>query len=80
LGRKRNVPLGPRIIDLDILAYGNRIIAQPELQVPHRFLPERRFALIPLLEIMQHWKHPALGITAATMLERCTDRGIVQRL
>jgi len=50
------------------------------LQIPHRLLPERRFALIPLREVWPEWKHPELGTNAAQMLRNCTDRGMVERL
>lgn len=80
MGRTRDIPLGPRVIDLDILVYGNRIIQHPDLQVPHCFLPERRFALIPLMEVWPGWKHPESGGTAAQLLSICQDQGKVMRL
>jgi len=80
MGRTRDIPLGPRVIDLDILVYGQRLIKAPELQVPHRYLPERRFALIPLMEIWPDWKHPELGSNAVEMLKTCKDQGKVIRL
>lgn len=80
MGRIREIRMGPRVIDLDILVYGNRIIKHPTLQVPHRFLPERRFALIPLMEVWSGWKHPELGGSAAQLLSICEDQGKVIRL
>ena len=80
MGRIREIPLGPRVIDLDILVYGNRIINNQALQVPHRFLPERRFALIPLMEVWSNWQHPELGLSAAQLLNICKDLGKVFRL
>lgn len=53
LGRlKRHIPSGPRTIDLDILFYGNNIIRQKELKVPHPKILERDFVLKPLLEVI----------------------------
>lgn len=42
---------GPRVVDLDILLYGNEKVSEPDLEIPHARLKERRFALVPLLEI-----------------------------
>jgi 2-amino-4-hydroxy-6-hydroxymethyldihydropteridine diphosphokinase len=51
-GRTRGVPNGPRTLDLDILLWGDRTIHEPGLDVPHPRLEERRFALDPLLELI----------------------------
>lgn len=53
LGRNRNaeIPKGPRIIDIDILLFGDRIVGEPELRVPHPRMTQRRFVLEPLLEL-----------------------------
>jgi len=51
LGRERAVKFGPRIIDLDILLYGDRIIAQSDLEIPHPRMREREFVMEPLREI-----------------------------
>lgn len=58
LGRKRTVPKGPRVIDIDILLYGNFVIETAQLQIPHPRLPERRFVLEPLLELAPDLRHP----------------------
>jgi dihydroneopterin aldolase/2-amino-4-hydroxy-6-hydroxymethyldihydropteridine diphosphokinase len=52
LGRRKTVRYGPRVIDLDILFYGNKIIARKELKVPHPKIFEREFVIRPLLEII----------------------------
>ncbi len=51
LGRERTVRFGPRIIDLDILLYGDKIISQPDLEIPHPKMREREFVMEPLREI-----------------------------
>jgi 2-amino-4-hydroxy-6-hydroxymethyldihydropteridine diphosphokinase len=51
LGRVREVKWGPRIIDIDILTYGNIKIDTPSLTLPHPYLAERAFVLVPLAEI-----------------------------
>jgi len=49
-----------RTIDIDILIYGNQIIKTPNLKVPHPELPNRNFALIPLMELLPEFEHPEL--------------------
>lgn len=59
-GRTRRTRWGPRTVDLDILLYGDVVIHQPGLQVPHPHLHERAFVLIPLCDLNPHLKHPVL--------------------
>ncbi len=61
MGRIRNVPLGPRIIDLDILLIDDLVIDSEQLTVPHPRLHERKFALAPILEIDASATHPRFG-------------------
>ncbi|OWY72720.1 2-amino-4-hydroxy-6-hydroxymethyldihydropteridine diphosphokinase [cyanobacterium TDX16] len=63
LGRKREVPWGPRSIDLDILVFADEIRSDPELMIPHPLLHERRFVLEPLAEIAPDLVHPTLDQT-----------------
>jgi pantoate--beta-alanine ligase len=58
LGRERRERWGPRTIDLDLLLYGDKVIAQTTVTVPHPRMHERRFVLEPAVEIAGHWKHP----------------------
>ncbi|MDR9756398.1 MAG: 2-amino-4-hydroxy-6-hydroxymethyldihydropteridine diphosphokinase [Syntrophomonadaceae bacterium] len=58
LGRKRLIRWGPRVIDLDILLYGNRTIETPKLIIPHPRMYERGFVMIPLQEIAPDLVHP----------------------
>lgn len=60
-GRIRETRWGPRTLDLDILLYGDAIINQPGLQVPHLHLHERAFVLVPLCDLKPDLKHPVLG-------------------
>jgi 2-amino-4-hydroxy-6-hydroxymethyldihydropteridine diphosphokinase len=75
MGRIRKDKWGPRAIDLDILFYGREVIDKENLRVPHPYLPQRRFVLIPLLEIAPDWVHPTSGLTPAEMLAVLPERG-----
>jgi len=77
LGRVRARRYGPREIDLDIIAYGRRLIRTPELTVPHPGLPGRRFVLLPLREIAPYWRHPALDRGVGELLAALGDKARV---
>lgn len=77
-GRRRLVPRGPRILDLDILLYGSSVIHRRELEVPHPRLPARRFVLVPLAELAPALRHPTLHHTIAQLLADTPDRGQVR--
>lgn len=80
LGRKKGVRYGPRVIDLDILFYGDRILAEDDLAIPHPRIQERRFVLAPLAEIEPNLLHPALRRTASQLLEGLHLEGRAVRL
>ncbi len=69
LGRTRRTKWEPRLIDLDLLLYGDQIISSQELVVPHPLMHERRFALEPLAEIAPAAVHPVLQMTVGGLLE-----------
>lgn len=58
MGRVREIENGPRPIDIDILFYGETILNNPNLQIPHPGIEKRKFVLIPLEEISPEFKHP----------------------
>lgn len=80
LGRVRNQKYGPRTIDIDILLYGQEVIDEPGLVVPHPHLPNRRFALECLNDIAPAFIHPVLQKTISTLLKECTDSLTVHKL
>ena len=68
LGRVRKERWGPRTIDLDILFYGDQVLDEVDLIVPHPELDKRIFVLEPLHEIAPAWRHPRLGGTISELL------------
>jgi 2-amino-4-hydroxy-6-hydroxymethyldihydropteridine diphosphokinase len=78
IGRLREVKWGPRIIDLDILLYGQEVIREDLLIVPHPELHKRRFALAPLYEIAPYAIHPAFGVSVAGLMTRLEDGNKVE--
>jgi len=69
MGRLRRRKWEPRIIDIDLLLYGDQIISSQELVVPHPLMHERRFVLGPLAEIAPEAVHPILQMTIAGLLQ-----------
>jgi len=73
MGRERNIKMGPRIIDIDILLMDDFIINTPFTTIPHPRLAERRFALTPLAEIAPDIMHPVLHESIKQLLTVCKD-------
>ena len=76
LGRntgKKTIGYESRIIDMDILFYGSEIINSSDLVVPHPFLHERKFVLIPMNEVNSDFVHPIFNKTIDQLLEKCND-------
>jgi len=82
LGRQRYEPWGPRVIDLDVLLYGRESMTSQELTIPHPFMSQRLFVLVPLLEIAPQLVFPD-GSTIREVLGRAESRpdgNIIQKL
>ena len=68
LGRERRERWGPRTLDLDLLLYGDLVLEEEGLSVPHPRLHERAFVLVPLLDLLPEGRHPLLGQSFAELL------------
>jgi 2-amino-4-hydroxy-6-hydroxymethyldihydropteridine diphosphokinase len=71
---------GPRTIDLDILFYGEHVIKEPGLTIPHPRLHQRRFVLMPMNELDPLWVHPTLNQSVAQLLAEAKDQSQVHLL
>ena len=76
-GRKRSGKNAPRTLDLDILLFGALILDSRELTIPHPRLRERRFVLVPMVEIAPDVEDPISGLTMRELLSRCPDESAV---
>lgn len=82
LGRVRSPGsrYGPRTVDLDILFFGDLVLDEPELRLPHPEVANRAFVLIPLVELEPTLMHPVLGETVVNLLARLKARPGVRRM
>ena len=79
LGRKRDLPMGPRTIDIDIIYFNNETIQTSDLTIPHPSMFKRNFVLIPMVEIAPNFIHPLLNKTNSALLAECTDKCLVHK-
>jgi 2-amino-4-hydroxy-6-hydroxymethyldihydropteridine diphosphokinase len=80
LGRRgRSLDYSDRLIDIDILFYGDMVLSRPDLHIPHQKLQDRRFSLVPLAEILPDFEHPILRKKISTLLSECMDNLPVKR-
>src|SRR5438094_284285 len=80
MGRRRQQNKGPRIIDIDILLFGNSIIETKGLTIPHPAMHQRRFVLEPLAEIAPEARHPALKKSVSELKNALPPGGSVKRI
>lgn len=77
LGRRRNGTKGPRNIDIDVIFFGDRIVSEEGLSIPHPEAHLRRFVLQPLVEIAPDFRDPRTGMTLSRLLAACPDSSAV---
>lgn len=80
MGRERIEKWGPRVIDIDIIFFGQEIINNDDLIIPHSELSNRNFVLTPLMDICPEYPHPVLDKTVAELYDTCTDTLEVSRI
>lgn len=80
LQRQRTMRWGPRTIDLDVLFYGDELVAEPRLQIPHIRMHDRAFVLVPLADIAPDAVHPILGVSVAELLAELPKKTEVRPL
>jgi 2-amino-4-hydroxy-6-hydroxymethyldihydropteridine diphosphokinase len=68
-----------RVIDIDILLYGDLVIDENNLKIPHPLMHKRNFVLVPLCEIEGELVHPFLNKTVTSLLEACEDKSMVKK-
>ena len=78
LGRVQTTKWGPRVIDIDILFYGNDTTDLPDLKIPHPYIQDRRFTLAPMNEIAPDYVHPVIGRTMKELLLLSKDNSEVK--
>jgi 2-amino-4-hydroxy-6-hydroxymethyldihydropteridine diphosphokinase len=76
MGRLKTFRFGPRLIDLDILFYGQRVLDSEHLTIPHPRLGERAFVLVPLNEIAPDFVHPTFNQTITALLQKVDTEGV----
>jgi thymidylate kinase len=76
LGRIREKATGyqPRVIDIDIITFDDKIIQTENLTIPHPFLKDRKFVLLPLKELISNWEHPIDKVSISELLLKCIDK------
>jgi 7,8-dihydro-6-hydroxymethylpterin-pyrophosphokinase len=77
MGRTRSGVYEARTIDLDIMFYGNEVIHEHSLTIPHHLLHKRKFALVPLNELIPSFIHPVFKKSIDTLLLECDDNSPV---
>ena len=73
LGRQRIMKWGDRTMDIDILYFDDEIINTERLKVPHPYLVDRNFVLVPLAEVLPDFVHPQMGKSSMVLMEECED-------
>ena len=78
IGRQKTIKWGPRLIDIDILLYGDLVLKTEGLQIPHPYMQERPFVLGPLADIAADVVHPVFGKTVAELFAGIDDGSLTR--
>lgn len=78
-GRQRLLQWGPRPLDIDLIFFDELVLESPRLILPHPWMAQRRFVLVPLADIIPNWIHPVLQKDVHTLLLECDDSSEVVR-
>ncbi len=79
-GRQETIRFGPRVLDIDLLLYKQMVIHAPDLEIPHPRMLNRRFVLVPLVEIAPHVRDPESGVELAHVLAGLDEGKKVKKL
>lgn len=79
IGRRRTYRWGPRVLDIDILLYGDEVVTETDLTIPHKEMQKRAFVLVPLADIAPEAIHPSARVTIAAMRDEAPGRETVRR-
>lgn len=79
VGRRPTYRWGPRIVDIDILLYGDLVLETPDLVIPHPRMHQRAFVLVPLAEIAPDLRHPVIGKSMSELAQEVAGRDSVRR-
>ena len=80
LGRVRKQKYEPRLIDIDLIFFGEKVVEDPLLQIPHPKYSERKFVLLPMTEIAPEFQCPVSGLTMLELLKMCPDDTAITRI
>lgn len=80
LGRERKEKWGPRVIDIDIIFYGKRVIRDKGLEIPHPEMHKRAFVLVPMMELDPEFEHPVFKVAMDMLYMDCEDQSDVVML
>ncbi len=73
-------PMGPRTLDIDILFYGNLIMKEEKLTIPHTHFEERKFILLPMSEIDVNYQVPGTSLSIEDYIQRCPDKSKLEKI